>query len=93
MTIELKLSTDQEVRLLAAQAKVDREAALAVLLEALRPAVARLIGQDGKSPGTAARQVAFHQLTANMTREYQKLEEKPARIASTREEIYGDDHL
>jgi hypothetical protein len=90
MTIKLELSGDQEARLFEAQAKVDREAALLVLLEALRPAVARLVGPRAGGPGVEARRRSFRQLTAELTREYQNLDVKPERIASTRDEIYGD---
>lgn len=89
MTFELKLSADQEKRLRAAQAGVDQEAAFAVLVEALRPAVARLVGPDPKA-AAAVRRAAFGQLTASLTREYQKLAAKPLHLASTRDEIYGD---
>jgi hypothetical protein len=90
VTIKLQLTGEQEARLFEAQARVDRDAALLVLLEALRPAVARLIGPETGSAGSEARRRSFRQLTAELTREYQKLDVKPDRIASTRDEIYGD---
>lgn len=90
MTIKLELSGEQEARLFEAQARVDREAALLVLLEALRPAVARLIASESGIPSVEARRRSFRQLTADLNREYQKLNVKPERIATTRDEIYGD---